>query len=244
MDSFGYGYSKGKDGGKMKSKNQPISKQSAKKNLKSKGSNQAKTLTKSTKTAADASKREITRKKRSKGDTIPKTAVRKDIEQTAQKPNKQKYVRTEEEHTASIPRLEHRLAREKPNGESDQTESIAQAPLQSTRSEASAEQHFSEKRAAFESLCEKSIYLKRNRRHAQSDAAVSIHLPKGLPSKLLLRALEQQTEPYEVLVPQYVQASQEHDQSINVMLDQIPLEKLAKLAKELDALISQFTARS
>lgn len=242
MDSFGYGYSKGKDGGKMKSKNQPISKQSAKKNLKSKGSNQAKTLTKSTKTTADTNKRQITRRKRSKGDAIPKTTVLKELEQTKLK--KQKYVRTEEEHLASNPSLEHRLVREKPNGEPDQAESIAQAPLQSTRSEASTEQRFSEKRAAFESLCESSIYLKRNRRHTHSDTAVSIHLPKGLPSKLLLRALEQQTEPYEVLMPQYVQASQEQDQSIDVMLDQIPIDKLAKLAKELDALISQFTARS
>lgn len=117
----------------------------------------------------------------------------------------------------------------------------AQKELRGTESTEKSE---SRKIAEFIAHCEKSKHLKQTKRSSRSKETIALQLPDGLPSKLLLRALQHERQDYSVLDEQIVQSSQEDVNSIEVLLNSIDLEKITTLVKELDKLVSQFTARS
>ncbi|MCR8659372.1 hypothetical protein [Paenibacillus endoradicis] len=100
------------------------------------------------------------------------------------------------------------------------------------------------KAAKFLEKCEKSKFLKVSKRNSSANEIFPIQLPEGLPSRLLMKALQKEQQTLTVLREQVIQLDQVDEGSIDVHLETINSEQLSTLVKELDELIGQFTARN
>lgn len=131
-----------------------------------------------------------------------------------------------------------------PIGEEQATRASEQNERKEESKRSLSSQSANEKQKLFQEHCDKSKNLKGNGRSLGSDSIVSLTLPSGLPAKLLLRALEEESSQYDVLTTQHIAVSPQQHQSIDVFIDNLQLDKIVQLVKELDALVGTFTARS
>lgn len=127
------------------------------------------------------------------------------------------------------------------SGDQEQSEKTEHQKLHSERDDV---RNNDNKSTRFIEHCEESKFLKISKRSSNDKELIAIQLPKGLPSKLLLKALLQEQQTFDVLREQVIELDHADDTSIDVQLESINTEHIATLVKELDELVGQFTARN